>query len=206
MYALLHVAILAMTVFLLARLLPDVRLRGAGTAVVVAIVFSVLNFFLGWLIRAVLFVPALLTLGLLFLFVPFIVNMVLLWLTDKLLASFEIAAPAVCWSLRRSSQRSTCSFTRRSCRPPREVAPTTRSGCDGVTVRRGPRDGPTVGWRALRCSLGRGLRSLALRASVGVRCEEGRERETRESQRRHPHEAARLACPASGRAERRDRE
>ncbi len=90
MYALLHVAILAMTVFLLARLLPDVRLRGAGTAVVVAIVFSVLNFFLGWLIRAVLFVPALLTLGLLFLFVPFIVNMVLLWLTDKLLASFEI--------------------------------------------------------------------------------------------------------------------
>ena len=31
-----------------------------------------------------------LTLGLLFLFVPFIVNAVLLWLTDKLLRSFEI--------------------------------------------------------------------------------------------------------------------
>ena len=56
----------------------------------VAVVFSVLNFFLGWLIRAVLFVPALLTLGLLFLFVPFIVNAALLWLTDKLMASFEI--------------------------------------------------------------------------------------------------------------------
>ena len=48
-----------------------------------------LNFFLGWLIKAVLFVPALLTLGLLFLFIPFIVNTVLLWLTDKLIGSFR---------------------------------------------------------------------------------------------------------------------
>jgi len=35
-------------------------------------------------------VPAILTLGVLFLFVPFIVNAVLLWLTDKFLASFEL--------------------------------------------------------------------------------------------------------------------
>ncbi|MDP9151842.1 MAG: phage holin family protein [Myxococcota bacterium] len=90
MSAVLHIAVLALTVFLLARFLPEVRLRGVGTAIVVAIVFSVLNFFLGWLIRALLFVPAILTLGLLFLFIPFIVNAVLLWLTDKLLASFEI--------------------------------------------------------------------------------------------------------------------
>jgi uncharacterized membrane protein YvlD (DUF360 family) len=53
-------------------------------------VFSALNFLLGWFIRAVLFVPALLTLGLLFLFMNFIVNTVLLWLTDKLIRSFEI--------------------------------------------------------------------------------------------------------------------
>jgi putative membrane protein len=90
MYPLIHMAVLAATIFVLARLLPDVRIRSAGTAVLVAVVFSVLNFFLGWLIRAVLFVPALLTLGVLFLFVPFIVNSVLLWLTDKALASFEI--------------------------------------------------------------------------------------------------------------------
>jgi putative membrane protein len=88
--ALLHLAVLAVTIFLVARLMPDVRIRGVGTALLVAVVFSVLNFFLGWLIRAVLFVPALLTLGLLFLFVPFIVNTVLLWLTDKAISSFEI--------------------------------------------------------------------------------------------------------------------
>jgi putative membrane protein len=87
---LLHLAVLAVTIFLLARLIPDVRIRSVGTAVLVAVVFSVLNFFLGWLIRVALFVPALLTLGLLFFFVPFIVNTVLLWLTDKAIASFEI--------------------------------------------------------------------------------------------------------------------
>jgi putative membrane protein len=90
MYVLVHLAILAATIFVLTRLLPTVRIKSAATSVVVAIVFSVLNFFLGWFIRALLFVPALLTLGLLFLFVPFIVNTVLLWLTDKILASFEI--------------------------------------------------------------------------------------------------------------------
>jgi putative membrane protein len=90
MYPLIHMAVLAVTILVLARLLPSVRIRSAGTAVLVAVVFSVLNFFLGWLIRAMLFVPALLTLGLLFLFVPFIVNTVLLWLTDKAIGSFEI--------------------------------------------------------------------------------------------------------------------
>jgi putative membrane protein len=90
MYILLHLAVLTVTVLALARFLPGVRLRSAGSALVVAIVFSVLNFFLAWLIKAVLFVPAILTLGLLFLFLPFIVNTVLLWLTDKLLGAFEI--------------------------------------------------------------------------------------------------------------------
>jgi len=90
MYTLLHLAVLTLTVLLLARVLPSVKVRSAGSAVVVAIVFSVLNFFLGWLIRVALFLPAILTLGLLFLVLPFIVNAILLWLTDKLLRSFEI--------------------------------------------------------------------------------------------------------------------
>jgi putative membrane protein len=90
MYVLLHLAALTVTVLALARIFPSVKIRSVGSAIVVAIVFSALNFFLGWLIRVALFIPAILTLGLLFLFVPFIVNTVLLWLTDKLLRSFEI--------------------------------------------------------------------------------------------------------------------
>jgi putative membrane protein len=89
---LLHLALLALTIFALSRFVPAVRIKGPTTAVVVAIVFSVLNFLLAWLIKAVLFVPALFTLGVLFLFLPFIVNGVLLWLTDKLMASFEITS------------------------------------------------------------------------------------------------------------------
>ena len=94
MHALIHLGVLAITVFLLARLVPSVRVRSFGSAVLVAVVFSVLNFFLGFVLKlfigALIFVPAILTLGLLFFLVPFLVNAVLLWLTDKAMASFEI--------------------------------------------------------------------------------------------------------------------
>jgi len=90
MYTVLHLAALTVTVLALSRIFSTVRVKSVGSAFLVAVVFSVLNVLLGWLIRAFLFVPAVLTLGLLFLFIPFIVNAVLLWLTDKLLAAFEI--------------------------------------------------------------------------------------------------------------------
>jgi putative membrane protein len=91
MHALLHLGGLALAIFVLSKWVPGiVRVQSAGTAVLVAVVFSILDFFLGWLIRAMLFVPSLLTLGLLFIFVPFIVNAVLLWLTDKMMKSFEL--------------------------------------------------------------------------------------------------------------------
>src|SRR5262245_21492484 len=62
LHLLLHIAVLTGTILLLARLLPSVRVKSVGTAIFVAIVFSVLNVLLGWFIRAVLFVPALFTL------------------------------------------------------------------------------------------------------------------------------------------------
>ena len=86
----LHLAALAVTVLALSRIFSTVRVKSVGTAIVVAIVFSLLDFFLGWLIRVALFVPAILTLGLLFFFIPFIVNTFVLWLTDKLIRAFEI--------------------------------------------------------------------------------------------------------------------
>jgi putative membrane protein len=91
---LVHLAALALTILALSWFVPSVHIRSWGTAIAVAIVFSILNFFLGWFLRAMLFLPALLTLGLLFVFVPFIVNTVVLWLTDKLMASFEIDSTA----------------------------------------------------------------------------------------------------------------
>jgi hypothetical protein len=74
MQILLHLAVLTVTVIAVARFLPEVHVKGVGTAVVVAVVFSVLNLLLGWLIHALLIVPAVLTLGLLFFFIPFLVR------------------------------------------------------------------------------------------------------------------------------------
>ena len=62
----LHLVVLTATVLLLARFLPSVRIKSVGAAILVAIAFSLLNFFLGWFVRFVLFVPAVLTFGLLF--------------------------------------------------------------------------------------------------------------------------------------------
>jgi len=90
MYMLLHLAVLTLTIVALARTLPDVQVKSVGSAFIVAIVFSVLNFFLGWFIKLMLVVPTILTLGLLILFIPFIVNTILLWLTDKVLSTFKI--------------------------------------------------------------------------------------------------------------------
>ncbi|HEY4012734.1 MAG TPA: phage holin family protein [Polyangiaceae bacterium] len=90
MQVILHLAILSVTIIALSRLNPGVHIKNTGAAIGVAVVFSVLNFLLGWLIRALLIVPAFFTFGLLFLFVPFIVNGVLLWLTDKVMDSFKI--------------------------------------------------------------------------------------------------------------------
>jgi hypothetical protein len=67
-----HLAVLAATVLVLSRVLPSVRIRSAGTATVVAITFSVLNFLRGWLIRARSFVRAVFTLGLFFFVIPIV--------------------------------------------------------------------------------------------------------------------------------------
>ena len=70
----------------LASALPGVRLKSYGTAVVVALVYGLLNFFLGTVIGWILFIPMFLSLGLLGL----VINALMLWLTDKLIEDFEI--------------------------------------------------------------------------------------------------------------------
>ena len=72
--------------YVLASALPGVRLKSYGTAVVVALVYGLLNYFLFWLIALVAFIPMLLSFGLFGL----VINGFLLWLTDKLIEDFEI--------------------------------------------------------------------------------------------------------------------
>lgn len=101
MHALLHVAILTGVILLAARMIRGVRIQSVSAALVVALVFSLLNWVLGFplklLVGAVAFIPAILTFGLFFLVVPLVVNVILLWLTDKLLKAFEIADARALW-------------------------------------------------------------------------------------------------------------
>lgn len=70
----------------LASALPGVRLKSYRTAVIVALVYGLLNFFLGTVIGWILFIPMFLSLGLFGL----VINALMLWLTDKLIDDFEI--------------------------------------------------------------------------------------------------------------------
>lgn len=90
MHTLLHLAMLAAVIFGLARVVPGVRIKDGWSAAAVALVFSLLNWGVGWLIKAVLIVPTVLTLGLFVMLIPFIVNTVVLWLTDKIVETFEL--------------------------------------------------------------------------------------------------------------------
>jgi putative membrane protein len=81
-----NVLLLSVAVFVVSAVLPGIRLKSYWTALVVAVVYSVINFFLGWLLVFLSLPFIVVTFGL-FLFV---VNALLLWVTDKLVDDFEI--------------------------------------------------------------------------------------------------------------------
>lgn len=83
---LINILILSVAVFLVAKFLPGIQVKHFGTAIIVAIVYSLINFFFGWL---------LIFLSLPFIFITFglfklVINAVLLWATDKMLDDFQI--------------------------------------------------------------------------------------------------------------------
>lgn len=83
------------------QVFPGIKVRSIGTAALIAVVFAMFNFFLGWFLTFVVTlvsIPAiLLTLGAFAIFIPTFVNAILLRLTDALLEDFELSgwAPAV---------------------------------------------------------------------------------------------------------------
>src|SRR5687767_6459817 len=97
MQVLAQLALLTVTVLAAARYIPGVKIKSTPSALGVALVFSLLNWLLAGLIKFVLFLPAILTLGLMFLVMPLIVNTILLWITDKALHVFEIENAKGLW-------------------------------------------------------------------------------------------------------------
>ena len=80
--------------FVSPRLIPGVKVRGIGAALLVALVFGLLNLLIGWLLTSVITLLSLpfviLSLGLFRLVIPTIIFAVLLKITDALLESFEL--------------------------------------------------------------------------------------------------------------------
>src|SRR4029453_11190771 len=72
------------------KLLPGFRIGSFGTALVVSAVYSILHIVLHFILFEVLWIltiiPVILTLGIIF----FVVNAVILWLTNKLIEDFDI--------------------------------------------------------------------------------------------------------------------
>ncbi|MFZ0390234.1 MAG: phage holin family protein [Calditrichia bacterium] len=81
-----NILLLSIVVFLVAKLLPGIYLKGFGTAIIVAVVYSIINFLIGWLLTLLALPLLILTLGLF----KFVINGFLLWITDKLIKDFRI--------------------------------------------------------------------------------------------------------------------
>jgi len=86
MSMLINILILSVAVFLVANFLPGIRVKHFGTAILVAIVYSLVNFFFGWLLIVLSLPFMIITFGLF----KLVINAVLLWLTDKVLNDFQI--------------------------------------------------------------------------------------------------------------------
>jgi putative membrane protein len=82
----LHFLLLGAVIFFIAEALPGISVDGYGTALVVAIVYGLINVFLGTVLKIISFPFIFITLGLFLL----LINTFLLWLTDQLVDDFEI--------------------------------------------------------------------------------------------------------------------
>jgi putative membrane protein len=82
----LHILILAGIIFFIAESMRGVRIDGFSTAVVVATVYSLINFFLGTFLMVMTLPLIILTVGLF----KLVINTFLLWLTDQMIDDFEI--------------------------------------------------------------------------------------------------------------------
>ena len=87
MYWIIQLLVNAGILFLLAGVMPDVKVRSYGTAIGVALVIGLLNATVGFLLRLPLNI---LTLGLLTFFVRLLVTAIVIKITDKFFSGFEV--------------------------------------------------------------------------------------------------------------------
>ncbi|WP_022666864.1 phage holin family protein [Desulfospira joergensenii] len=83
---LINLLILSAAVFLVSQILPGIQIKNYVTAIVVAIVYSLINFFLGWVLIILSLPFIVITFGLF----KLVINAFMLWLTDRIIEDFQI--------------------------------------------------------------------------------------------------------------------
>jgi putative membrane protein len=86
MHILINILLFSIVVFVVAQILPKVKIKSFGTAVVVAIVYSLFSFFFGWILTFLSLPLIIITFGLF----KFVINAFLLWVTDQFISDFKI--------------------------------------------------------------------------------------------------------------------
>lgn len=81
-----QVLLLAVAIFLVAEVMPGIRVKDFWTALVVALVYSLIHFLIFWVLALLALPFLILTFGL---FV-FVINAFLLWLTSQLVSGFQV--------------------------------------------------------------------------------------------------------------------
>jgi len=81
-----NIILLSVSVFIVANVLPGIYIKNYWTAIVVAIVYSIISFFTGWLLILLTLPFMIITFGLF----KFVINAFLLFITDKMIEDFRI--------------------------------------------------------------------------------------------------------------------
>ncbi len=81
-----HILLLGGAILMIGRLLPGMHVDSYGTGIIVAIVYSLINVTLGFVLKLLGLPFIIITLGIFLI----IINTFLLWLTDLLIEDFEV--------------------------------------------------------------------------------------------------------------------
>jgi putative membrane protein len=80
------ILLLSVAVFIVAKMMPRIHIESFWTALIVALVYGIINALVGWLLALLALPLMIITFGLF----KLVINAFLLWVTDKLLDDFEI--------------------------------------------------------------------------------------------------------------------
>ncbi|MBF0103502.1 MAG: phage holin family protein, partial [Desulfobacterales bacterium] len=86
MHLILNIIVLSVAIFFVAQLLPGIYLKNYGTAIIVAIVYSLISSLISWFLVFITLPLMVLTFGLF----KFVINAALLWVTDQFIEDFKI--------------------------------------------------------------------------------------------------------------------